>query len=96
MEFILKYPSLILVDAFAAMTRTCRVTALEDESWDKAVENCVVVVAIEAVLKEITRCEGGLFGEEFEGEVPGGCVEEHFSRGLGLEVIKGRHSDLDY
>lgn len=36
-------------------------------------------------------------GEEFDGDGAGGCVEDGFAGGLGLEVIEGRHDDdADY
>ncbi len=47
------------------------VAALQDEAWDEAVEDGVVVVSIEAVLEEGPGGEGGLFGKEFEEEVAG-------------------------
>ena len=91
MELILEDPTFVLVDAFAAMPGTCRVATLQNETWDKTVECRVLVVAIKAVLKEVARGEGGLFGEELEGEVAGRCGEENFGCWLGLEVVKSRH-----
>ncbi len=91
MELILEDPTLVLIDAFAAMPSACGVATLENETWNKAVEYCIIVVAIEAVLEEVARGEGGLFGEEFEGEVAGSCGEEGFSCGLGLEIVESRH-----
>ena len=91
MELILEDPTLILIDAFAAMPSACGVATLQNETWDKAVEYRVLVVAIEAVLKEVARGEGDLFGEKFEGEVAGGCGEENFGCWLGFEVVESRH-----
>lgn len=91
MELILEGPTFVLIDAFAAMPSACGVATLQDEAWDKAVEYRVLVVAIEAVLKEVARCKGGLFGEEFEGEVAGSCGEENLGCWLGLEVVESRH-----
>ena len=91
MKLILEDSTLVLIDAFAAMPSACGVATLQDEAWDKAVKCCILVVAIKAVLKEVARGEGGLFGEEFEGEVAGGCGEKNFGCWLGLEVVKSRH-----
>lgn len=91
MELILEDPTFFLIDAFAAMPSACGVATLQNETWDKAMEYGVLVVAIEAVLNEVARCEGGLFGEEFEGEVAGSCGEENFGCWLGLEVVESRH-----
>ena len=91
MELILEDPTLVLIDAFTAVPSACGIATLENETWDKAVEYRVVVVAIEAVLEEVAGGEGGLFGEDFEGEIAGGCGEENFGCGWGLEVVESRH-----
>ena len=91
MELILEDPTFFLIDAFAAMPSACGVATLQNESWDKAVEYGVLVIAIEAVLNEVAGCEGGLFGEEFEREVAGSCGEEDFGCWLGLEIVESRH-----
>ena len=54
-------------------------------------EDGVGVVAIEAVLEEVTGSEWGLFGEELEEEVAGGGVEDAFGGGLGFEVVESGH-----
>lgn len=59
------------VCGFPAMACAGGVAALQDEAWDEAVEDGVVVVSIEAVLEEGPGGEGGLFGKEFEEEVAG-------------------------
>ena len=91
MELILEDPTLVVVDAFAAMPSACGVPTLENETGDKAVKDRLIVVAIEAVLEEVTRGQWGLLGEEFEREVAGSCGEEDFRCGLGLEVVESRH-----
>ena len=91
MELILEDPTLVLIDAFAAMPSACGVPALENETWDKAVEDRLIVVAIEAVLEEVARGEWGLLSKEFEGEVAGSCGKEDFGCGLGLKVVESRH-----
>ncbi len=54
-------------------------------------EECTVVVAIEAVLEEVAAGEGCLFGEELEEEVAGCGCEEDLGGGWGFEVVDGGH-----
>lgn len=93
MEFILKWCAAFEA-ARAARTGAIGVAALDDEAWDQAVEDCAVIVAVEAVLEEVARCEWGLVREELEGDVAGGGVEDYFGGGLGLEIVESRHDLL--
>jgi hypothetical protein len=43
------------------------------------------------VLEEVARRERSLLAEELEGDVAGGCLEDYFCCGLGLEVVEGSH-----
>ena len=54
------------VDGFAPIASVCGVAALYYEIWHETVEQCTIVVAIKAVLKEVAACERRLFGEELE------------------------------
>ena len=89
MKFILEV--ILWIDAFPAFAGVAWITALDDEAGDEPVEDGVGIVAIEAVLEEGAGGEGGLFGEEFEGEGAGGGVEEEFCGGRGFEVVEGGH-----
>lgn len=89
MKFILE--KILRINAFPAFARIAWITALDDEAGDEPVEDGVRVVAIEAVLEEGAGGERGLLGEEFEGEGPGGAVEEEFGGGRGFEVVEGGH-----
>lgn len=79
------------VDGFAAFTSSGGITALDYEARYQAVEDGVIVVAIKAELEEIARCEGGLFGEEFEEDVTCGSGEKDLRGGLRLEIVKRTH-----
>lgn len=90
MDFILEWCT-VVQGGNATSSGAGRVASLDDEARYKAVENCVVIVAIETVLKEVSRCEGSLLCEELEGEVAGGGVEDDLGRGLRFEIIEVRH-----
>lgn len=90
MKFILKRLA-IIYRRFSSLSGSCRVSALDDEVRDEAVEDCVGVVAVETVLEEVLGCEGGLLCEEFEGQVAGGGAQDGLCGGLGLEVVEGGH-----
>lgn len=64
---------------------------MEDEAGDEAVEDGVVVVAVEGVLEEVAAGERDLLGPELEGDVAAGGVEDAGGRGLRLEVVERRH-----
>lgn len=90
MEFILEGFAAVEC-AFAAGAGACGVAALDDEAGDEAMEDGAVVVAVETVLEEVARGEGGLLCEEFKGEVAGGGAEDGFGGGLGFEVVEAGH-----
>ncbi len=54
-------------------------------------EYCVVIVAIETMLKEVAAGEGDLLRPELEGDVAGGGVEDAGGGGLRFEIVEGRH-----
>lgn len=58
---------LLLVDALAALAGARGVASLDHEAGDDAVEERVVVVAVEEVLEEIAARQGCLVGKEGEG-----------------------------
>ena len=57
------------------MTCASWIAALEDEAWNQAVEDGVVIVSVQTELEEVTRCEGRLLREEGEGDVARGGVD---------------------
>lgn len=59
------------------MTGASRVAALQDEVGDEPVENCVGVVAINAELEEVTRCERCLGGPELDVNIAVGGFEDY-------------------
>ena len=81
-------------DALAACAGAGGVAALDDEARDEAVEDGAVVVAVEAVLEEVAGGEGGLLGEELEGEVAGGGCEDYFGCWWGFKIVCGRHGSV--
>lgn len=86
MEFILK--SISVVDGGdTSRSRSRGISALYDETWDQAVEDCVGVVAIETMLEKIAGCEGSLFGEELQGQIARSGPEDNLCCGLRFEVI---------
>lgn len=89
MEFIFEQAARI--DGFAAFARASRITALDHEAGNQAVEDSVVIVAIEAKLEEVAGCEGGLFGEEVEEDVTCGGGEKDLRGGLWLEIVERTH-----
>lgn len=89
MEFI--FEEAAGVDCLSAIASAGRIAALNDEAWDEAVEDSVIVVAIKAKLEKIAGCDGSLFGEEVEENITCGGGEEDLSRGLGLEVVESTH-----
>jgi len=80
-----------IVDGFAARPGAGGVAALEDKAGDEAVEDGVVVVAVEGVLEEVAAGERDLLGPELEGDVAAGGVEDAGGGGLRFEVVEGRH-----
>lgn len=86
MELILKCLA-IIHRTDPAGASSCGITTLDYESWDQAMEGCVGVVAIVAVLEEVFGCEWGLLAEEFEGDVARCCFEDYFGVGLRFEVV---------
>lgn len=91
MEFIFEQAA--SVDGFAAFASAGGVTALDHEAGNQAVEDGVIVVAIEAELEEVAGREGGLFGEEFEEDVACGGGEKDLSGGLRLEIVERTHCE---
>lgn len=90
MKFVLE--AIAIVDgANATSTGICRITTLQDEVGNQAVEDCVSVEAIETVLEEVSRGERGLFGEEFECQVARGGLQDYFGCWLRLEVVDIGH-----
>jgi len=51
------------------------------------VKDGAIVVAVQAVLEEVARCERDLFGEDFNDKVAGGGVEQDFGRRRRLEIV---------
>ena len=89
MELVRKW--LAIVAALPALAGARRVAALDDEALDQAVEDGVVVVAIEAQLQEVARGDGRLLGEELDFEVAGGRVQDDFGGRVWLEVVRRTH-----
>lgn len=58
-------------------------------------EDGVVVVAVETVLQEVAGGQGCLLREELKGDVTGGGAEDAGGSGLGLEVVEGRHFEVN-
>ena len=54
------------VDGFTPIASICRIAALYYETGHETVEEGTIVVAIEAMLKEVAAGEGCLLGEELE------------------------------
>ena len=55
---------IVFVDVRAARACIGRITSLDNEVWCYAVEDCIVVCAIEAVLEEVPACQRCLLSEE--------------------------------
>lgn len=90
MKLILKSSS-ILQGALTAKAGAGGVAALYDETWNYAVEYGAIVIAVQAVLEEVSGCEGGLLGEEFEEDITCCCLEEDFGGWLRFEVVEVTH-----
>lgn len=56
-------------------------------------EDCVIVVAIEAELEEVAAGEGDLLRPELEGDVACSGVQDAGGGRLGLEIVERRHFD---
>jgi hypothetical protein len=82
---------LAIVAALSALPRARGVAALQDEALDQAVEDGVVVVAIETQLQEVARRDGRLLGEELDLEIARGRVQDDFGRRVRLEVVRRGH-----
>ena len=54
-------------------------------------EDCVVVVAIETVLEEVSAGEGDLLRPKLERDVARGGMKDARGGRLGLEIIEGGH-----
>ena len=83
-----------IVAALAALAGARGVAALQNKVLDEAVEDGVVVVAIEAELQEVARRDGRLFREELELKVAGGCVKNHLRRWRRFEIVRGGHAQV--
>lgn len=89
MEFIFEQAA--RVSGFAAFASAGGITALDHEAGYQAVEDGVVVVAIEAELEEVAGREGGLFGEEVEEDVACGGSKKDLRGRLRLEIVERTH-----
>ena len=52
------------INRFASMPGAGRVATLNDEGWNKTMEDCISVITVETMLKERAGGDWGLFGEE--------------------------------
>lgn len=91
MEFIFEQAT--RVNGFAAFASAGGITTLNDEAGYQAVEDGVVVVAIEAELEEVAGRQWGLFGEEVEEDVACGGGEKDLRSGLRLEIVERTHCE---
>ncbi len=63
MEFILEDASGI--NGLASMACACWVASLNNEPWDEAMEDGVIVIPIKTMLEKGAGGDWGLFGEKF-------------------------------
>src|SRR5271154_4686330 len=89
MEFV--FENAVGSSCFAACALASGVAGLEDEVFDDAVEDDVVVVALETELDKGTACLWGFFREEFNVQRAHGCFDEDASCGERLNVVLRRH-----
>src|SRR5271170_7568844 len=89
MEFV--FENTVGSSCFTACALASGVAGLDDKVFDDAVEDDVVVVALETELDKGTACLWGFFREEFNVQWAHGCFDEDASRGERLNVVLRRH-----
>jgi hypothetical protein len=65
---------------------------LQNKPWDQAVEDRAIIVAIQAMLEEVSASERCLLCPELEADVAGGGIQNTGGCGLRFEVVERGHS----
>jgi hypothetical protein len=92
-ELILEWLA-IIYGAETAGASASGITALDNEARYETMEDRADVVVVQAVLEEVARCERGLFGEEFEGEIAAGGLEDYFGGSKRKNMLVRAHVQL--
>lgn len=85
-ELILKR-STIVDSTYTARASTSGVATLDNEARNQAVEDCAIVVAVQTMLEEVSRCERNLFRPDFDDEIACSSTEQDFGRRLRLQIV---------
>lgn len=66
---------------------------MDDEAWNQAMEQAILIVSVETVLQEVAGREGSLFREKLEENITGRGLEENFGGRRRLDVVNSTHLD---